>query len=288
MPGPCSGSGSTRATSRRWGARSATSPICCPSRPSCARPWRTRCSRPSEKRAVLEQLLPRVTPTPEVQRFVLLLLDRRRIVLLPAIARAYRDMADAHLGRVRAQVTSAEPLAPAVLDRVRRSLEQRTGKQVIVETAVDPELVGGLVRAGRRPHHRRQRADATFGPARQTLELTERLGKHRHANPRRRDQPDHPQGDRGLRQEGLRHGDRHRARGRRRHRPRLRARVGDGRRAPGLRPRRRRRAGAEPRGGQRRRRAPRQLRGGPRGRSGQAHRARSPRCRSATRSSAAW
>jgi F-type H+-transporting ATPase subunit delta len=31
-----------------------------------------------------------------------------------------------------------------VLDRVRRSLEQRTGKQVIVETAVDPELVGGL------------------------------------------------------------------------------------------------------------------------------------------------
>jgi F-type H+-transporting ATPase subunit delta len=80
-----------------------------------------------------------------VQRFVLLLLERRRIVLLPSIARAYRDMADAHLGRVRAQITSAEPLAAAALDRVRRSLEQRTGKQVIVETAVDPDLIGGLV-----------------------------------------------------------------------------------------------------------------------------------------------
>jgi F-type H+-transporting ATPase subunit delta len=99
----------------------------------------------SEKRAVLEKLLPRVTPTPEVQRFVLLLLERRRIVLLPSIARAYQDMADAHLGRVRAQVTSAEPLAPPVLDRVRRALEQRTGKQVIVETAVDPDLIGGVV-----------------------------------------------------------------------------------------------------------------------------------------------
>src|SRR5262249_13749432 len=98
-----------------------------------------------EKRAVLEKLLPRVAPTPEVQRFVLLLLDRRRIVLLPAIARAYRDMTDAHLGRVRAQVTSAEPLAAPMLDRVRRSLEQRTGKQVIVETAVDPGLLGGIV-----------------------------------------------------------------------------------------------------------------------------------------------
>ena len=90
--------------------------------------------KPAEKRAVLESILPRVAPTPEVQRFVLLLLDRRRIVLLPAIARAYRELADAHVGRVRAEVTSAEPLTPATLDRVRRSLEQRTGKKVIIET----------------------------------------------------------------------------------------------------------------------------------------------------------
>ncbi len=59
--------------------------------------------RPSEKRAVLEKILPQVAPTPEVQRFVLLLLERRRIILLPAIARAYRDLTDAHVGRVRAR-----------------------------------------------------------------------------------------------------------------------------------------------------------------------------------------
>jgi F-type H+-transporting ATPase subunit delta len=101
--------------------------------------------KPSEKRAVLEQLLPRVTPSPQVQRIVLLLLERRRIVLLPAIARAYRDLADAHTGRVRAKLTSAAPIGPAALDRVRRSLEARTGKQVILETAVDPGLIGGVV-----------------------------------------------------------------------------------------------------------------------------------------------
>ncbi len=101
--------------------------------------------RPAEKRAVLESILPRVAPTPEVQRFVLLLLDRRRIMLLPAIARAYRDLTDAELGQVRAEVTSAQELAPATLDRVRRSLEQRTGKKVIVTSKVDPELIGGLV-----------------------------------------------------------------------------------------------------------------------------------------------
>jgi F-type H+-transporting ATPase subunit delta len=99
----------------------------------------------SEKRAVLEQLLPQVAPTVEVQRFVLLLLERGRIAALPAIARAYLELADAHTGRVRALVTSAQPLAPAEADRVRRSLEQRTGKKVIMETAVDPALIGGVV-----------------------------------------------------------------------------------------------------------------------------------------------
>jgi F-type H+-transporting ATPase subunit delta len=101
--------------------------------------------KPEQKRAVLQSILPKVAPTPEVQRFVLLLLDRRRIVLLPAIARAYRDLCDAHVGRVRAEVTSAQELTPATLDRVRRSLEQRTGKKVIIKSAVDPDLIGGVV-----------------------------------------------------------------------------------------------------------------------------------------------
>ena len=41
---------------------------------------------------MLEQILPRVAPTAEVRRLALLLLERRRIVLLPAIARAYREL----------------------------------------------------------------------------------------------------------------------------------------------------------------------------------------------------
>lgn len=101
--------------------------------------------RPADKRAILEKILPRVTPTPEVQRFVLLLLERRRITALPAIARAYRELVDQHIGQVRAEVVSAQPLGGADLDRVRRSLEQRTGKKVLIEASVDPDLIGGVV-----------------------------------------------------------------------------------------------------------------------------------------------
>jgi F-type H+-transporting ATPase subunit delta len=101
--------------------------------------------KPSEKRAILEKILPRVAPSPIVQRFALLLLERGRIVLLTSLARAYRELADAHAGRVRAVVTSAAPLAPADLERVRKSLERRTKKTVMLEAEVDPNLIGGLV-----------------------------------------------------------------------------------------------------------------------------------------------
>jgi F-type H+-transporting ATPase subunit delta len=46
---------------------------------------------------------------------------------------------------VRAVVTSATPLSPADLERVRRSLERRTKKTVMLEAQVDPSLIGGLV-----------------------------------------------------------------------------------------------------------------------------------------------
>src|SRR5688572_16012720 len=64
----------------------------------------------SERRGVLEKLLPRLAPSPQMRGFALLLLERGRIGALPAIARAYQEMSDAALGRVRATVTSARPL----------------------------------------------------------------------------------------------------------------------------------------------------------------------------------
>lgn len=99
----------------------------------------------SEKAAILRALLPRVAPSPSVQRFARLLLERGRIGLLRGAARAYRELADARAGQVRASVTSAAALGPAELDRVRRALEARTGRKVLLQTAVDPSLIGGVV-----------------------------------------------------------------------------------------------------------------------------------------------
>jgi F-type H+-transporting ATPase subunit delta len=101
--------------------------------------------KPSQKRALLLGLLPRVAPTREVQSLALLLLERGRIAALPAIARAYQEMCDDKLGRTRAKVRSARPLDIAAQNEIRQALERRTGKTVVLTTEVDPTLIGGIV-----------------------------------------------------------------------------------------------------------------------------------------------
>jgi F-type H+-transporting ATPase subunit delta len=99
----------------------------------------------SQKRAVLQGMLPRVAPARQVQSLALLLLERGRIAALPAIARAYEEMCDEKLGRVRARVCSAQPLDIASEAEIRKALERRTGKKVLMTTEVDPALIGGVV-----------------------------------------------------------------------------------------------------------------------------------------------
>ena len=99
----------------------------------------------AERRGVLEKILPRMGASPHMRSFALLLLERGRIGTLPSIARSYRLLADAALGRVRATVQSARPLDAATAASVQRALEKRTGKKVLLSTSVDPDLIGGIV-----------------------------------------------------------------------------------------------------------------------------------------------
>ena len=99
----------------------------------------------SQKRSVLQGLMPRVAPARQVQSLALLLLERGRIDILPMLARVYEEMCDEKLGRVRAAVVSAEPLDLASESEIRKALEKRTGKKVLMTATVDPNLIGGVV-----------------------------------------------------------------------------------------------------------------------------------------------
>jgi F-type H+-transporting ATPase subunit delta len=99
----------------------------------------------TQKRKIIEAVLPRVAQNQTVHNFALLLVDRRRIDALPMISRAYQELTDAQLGRVRAVVTSAKPLDVLTETEIQRALERRTGKKVLMRSEVDPSLIGGVV-----------------------------------------------------------------------------------------------------------------------------------------------
>jgi F-type H+-transporting ATPase subunit delta len=98
------------------------------------------------KRAVMEQLLARAgSVTPTLAKLLLLLADRDRLALLPDLARAYDARLMEHAKVVRAELTSAVPLSADRVDALRQGLQHVTGRQVQLETRVDPAIIGGAV-----------------------------------------------------------------------------------------------------------------------------------------------
>jgi F-type H+-transporting ATPase subunit delta len=77
--------------------------------------------------------------------FLGLLAERRAMSVLPAIRCEYQGLLDESLGRVQATVTTAVALTDAQRARLAQGLSQALGKQVSVDAAVEPAIVGGLV-----------------------------------------------------------------------------------------------------------------------------------------------
>ena len=99
----------------------------------------------SERLASLGRFLDKLQPRPLARHFFKMLLTKGRLGALPEIVDEYRALADDRAGLIRAAVTSAAPMAEADTERLRAILGARFGKTVVLTSAVDPALIGGLV-----------------------------------------------------------------------------------------------------------------------------------------------
>jgi F-type H+-transporting ATPase subunit delta len=97
------------------------------------------------KRAAVTELARRAGVAGIVGKLLVLLAERDRLVLLPDLVVAYRDRMLAHRRVVRAEVTTAVPLAPERTRQIHQSLAGLTGQDVTLETRVDPSIIGGVV-----------------------------------------------------------------------------------------------------------------------------------------------
>lgn len=84
-------------------------------------------------------------------KFVGLVASNRRLFALEQMIGGYRALLARHRGEVTAQVASARPLSQAQLDQLSDALRAAMGRDVSLETEIEPELIGGLtVRVGSR------------------------------------------------------------------------------------------------------------------------------------------
>ena len=99
---------------------------------------------PSKKKAIFEALLPKLGISPSLRNLIHILIDNERIAEIPLLAMIFRDLADELEGRVRVKVTSATELGDNEA-KLKAILEKTLKRQVLLESTVDPRVLGGLV-----------------------------------------------------------------------------------------------------------------------------------------------
>jgi F-type H+-transporting ATPase subunit delta len=97
-----------------------------------------------QKRRALDGLTEGMKTT--MTNFLKVLVDNGREEILEEVLSRYEQLVKEHLGRIEVGVTTAVELSQEQLDGLKERLERTLeGKEVVLETDVDPELIGGVV-----------------------------------------------------------------------------------------------------------------------------------------------
>jgi F-type H+-transporting ATPase subunit delta len=101
-------------------------------------------SREDQKKG-LGAVLEKMGANQLTQRFISLLADKRRLFVLANIISAFEAMVARQRGEMRAEVTSARALKDNELEELKRVLKDKLQREPLLETHVDPTLLGGLI-----------------------------------------------------------------------------------------------------------------------------------------------
>lgn len=98
-----------------------------------------------QKMALIQAALGEEPLAEELRRFLLLVLEKGRIPLLRWIFQDFVTLFHRAQNLLYARLTTAVPPQEALLERLRTLVREKTGKDVVIETYTDPDLIGGFV-----------------------------------------------------------------------------------------------------------------------------------------------
>jgi F-type H+-transporting ATPase subunit delta len=99
----------------------------------------------SAKRQIADVLAGRLNAAKPAHKLLLLLAERDRLAIVPDLLAVYRERLMEHQQVVRAEVTTAAPLAADRVTQIQQKLAALTGRKVDMKTSVDPAIIGGVV-----------------------------------------------------------------------------------------------------------------------------------------------
>ena len=80
-----------------------------------------------------------------VRNFLELLIENHRMPALLRVRREYEGLWEQENKRLPVTITSAVELDQGVVDRLRDEVGRQTGRQIDLQTAIDPDVLGGIV-----------------------------------------------------------------------------------------------------------------------------------------------
>ena len=101
--------------------------------------------REQEKAGLVDAVFSGGRVLPMLFNLLRVLVNKKRITLLPDILEEFQEIAEQELGQVIGRVTSAVPMDPTKQRLLTQRLEQVTGLNFTFEFKVDPEVLGGVL-----------------------------------------------------------------------------------------------------------------------------------------------
>jgi F-type H+-transporting ATPase subunit delta len=99
----------------------------------------------AERKKVLADLVVKLNLSKVMASFLKLLFDKGRFIFLGAVNEFYQKLADDLKGVARASLVSANELSSEAVEKIRKALSKKTGKDIVLDIKTDPALIGGVI-----------------------------------------------------------------------------------------------------------------------------------------------
>ena len=98
-----------------------------------------------ERKNAVQEICQKMKIEGAVKNFLLFLIDRERVGILPEIQEAYSAHQDECQGILRATITATQKMDATQAEKIEKILSKIAGKKVLASIKKEPSILGGLI-----------------------------------------------------------------------------------------------------------------------------------------------